>query len=83
MQWSTLECQDYKGFVRFKFSQNGDVELFAVGVKKTPRTWKQLKMNETTEDYPALFRPADMPEMEYQLVDHVIIKKTTTSLVEA
>ena len=81
--WSTIENQDHKGFLRFRFTTGGDLEMFSLGIKKTPRSWKQISMSETTDDYPALFRPNDMPAMEIQLIDHVLVKSGLEVMVRS
>jgi len=72
--WSTIEVQDYKGFLRFRFTRDGDVELFSLGIKKTPRAWTQVSMEKTSDAQPGLFLPADMPAMQVEVVDRVLIR---------
>lgn len=41
---STIEMQDWKGFLRLRFDQRtGAVELFSIAVVKTPRAWREGK----------------------------------------
>ena len=38
--FSSIKCEDYKNFIRFKVERNGDLVIYPVGVKKVIKKWK-------------------------------------------
>ena len=72
---SLMEDQDHKGFVRFRFANTGDVEMFVLAVKRTPRHWRESDEHTETaqRDNPSLFVGADVP-LELDVVERVYIK---------
>lgn len=39
--FSSLRIQDWKNFVRLHISPSGDLEIYVIGIDRTPRRWKR------------------------------------------
>lgn len=39
--FSSLQVPEYKGFLRMHITQQGDLELYALGIDKVPKAWKE------------------------------------------
>ena len=39
--FSSLRMEHYKNFLKFKIDSNGDLEIYAIGLKRVPKYWKK------------------------------------------
>ena len=39
--FSSLRMEHYKNFLKFKIDSNGDLEMWAIGLKRIPKSWKR------------------------------------------
>jgi hypothetical protein len=62
--FSSLQIQDWKGFVRGFIGKDGCLNLFFVGIKRVPRRWKAEG---------AILKPFDKKHTEPVIVDHIKI----------
>lgn len=72
---STFEYQEDKGFCRFRFTPQGDLELFSIGIEKTPRRWAEKPDSARSDNDPSHFEPTDVKALNCFLVERVLIKR--------
>jgi len=73
---STIEYQEDKGFCRMRFTPDGDIDFFHIGIRKVPRKWIEVADEARTDEFPSHFRGGkDVPVIEPFIVERVLIKR--------
>lgn len=85
--FSSLMHEHYKNYMKLRVKHNGDLEVYAIGLKKVPTqwmkdpNWDQTKKGSTSTPSWAWARPSKwIPSKEHknfkpQIVDHICIPK--------
>jgi len=60
--FSSLQIQDWKGFLRFRIPRKGPLEAFFIGIERVPRKWR-------AGDGTAMWDPDDNDATDPQVVD--------------
>lgn len=68
--FSSLRVQDYKGWLRMRIDAAGALTLYAVGIDRVPRRWK----DEASPDG-ALAQPDDASATPPHLIERIVISK--------
>jgi hypothetical protein len=69
--FSSLRVQDYKGWLRMRIDTAGALTLFAVGIDRVPRRWKDTK-----SAVGALVQPDDPSASPPHLIEQIVISGT-------
>lgn len=77
--FSSLKIADYKNFLRLKITENGDLTVYPIGVRKVARKWKD---NSELKHAPRIVSD-DSRATEPELIENpVVIKKTLSAQLE-
>jgi len=87
--FSSLRVEGYKNFIRFHLTNNGDLELFVLGMDRCPRKWEldplwsgftESAGNPSHEwKVPSVFKPAKGEPDGVRIVDYLLIKKESNN----
>jgi hypothetical protein len=75
--FSSLNCEDYKNFLRLKIEPSGKLTIFPIGIHRVPRRWKNNPQKAAGPD----FIPDDPMATEPELIEGPIyISKEPTAM---
>jgi hypothetical protein len=66
--FSSLRVQDYKGWMRMRIDATGTLSLYAIGVERVPRRWKDANKTDA-----ALVEPDDPSSTAPHLIERIVI----------
>jgi hypothetical protein len=68
--FSSLRVQDYKGWLRMRIDSSGALTIFAVGIDRVPRKWK-----DATNPNGSPVEPDDASATPPHLIEHIVISR--------
>jgi hypothetical protein len=76
--FSTIAVEDWKSFLKLKIDRNGDLTIYAIGIRRVPRRWRR---NESAAAGASTFpdRERDQSATEPSLIEPPIILRRTTA----
>ena len=75
--FSTIAVEDWKSFLKLKIDRNGDLTIYAVGIRRVPRKWKINDRASAAEIVPDEERDKDATAPA--LIEPPIILRSTTA----
>ncbi len=69
--FSSLAIEDYKNFIRIKINNDGNLEVFPIGIKRVPRKWKETGAT----DGSAKIEPDDVKASDPALIEKSFVVK--------
>ncbi len=67
--FSSLGIQDWKNFLRMHITENGELEIYPIGIRRVPRKWEKVPLNNGSNTY----TPADEDATPPHLIEGPVI----------